>query len=175
MVARKKQEDGNILNVDANMQGNFIFKDPVDLRINGSFEGVMETKGSLTVGKSADVKASITGEDIIISGKVKGDILAKSKLVLRSGSELEGNVSTPKLVIEDGAVFDGRCSMSNDELNLLELSEYLEVTKDKIGEWIKDKTLPAFKKDGQWNFRRKDVDLWLASTPLKEESTESSE
>jgi cytoskeletal protein CcmA (bactofilin family) len=73
---RRPEAEEKILDVNASMQGNMIFKDPVNLKINGTFEGTLTTKGNLTIGESAEVKADIIGENIVIAGKVTGDIIA---------------------------------------------------------------------------------------------------
>ena len=61
-----------IIDIEAGMQGNVKFSSPINLRINGKFEGELEVEGILTIGEQADVKAKIIkGESIKISGKVK--------------------------------------------------------------------------------------------------------
>jgi len=77
----KKQQavEEKVLDIDASIQGNVVFKDPVNLKINGKFEGGLTTKGNLTIGSSADVKADIVGESIIVAGKVVGDIIAQKE------------------------------------------------------------------------------------------------
>ena len=64
----KRHEAEKILDVDAAMQGSLIFKDPVNLRINGRFEGTLNTKGSLMIGENAVVDADISGDSIVIAG-----------------------------------------------------------------------------------------------------------
>ena len=88
-----------ILDVDASMQGSMTFRDPVNLRINGKFEGSLDTKGSLTVGENAEVHANINGENITISGKVYGNVNATSSLNLTRSAYLQGDISTPSLGI----------------------------------------------------------------------------
>ncbi|MBI3320525.1 MAG: polymer-forming cytoskeletal protein, partial [Candidatus Omnitrophica bacterium] len=65
MMRRKEAQapiQEKILDVTANMQGEISFKDPVNLHIQGTFEGKLHTKGQLTVGKTAQVKADIEGD-----------------------------------------------------------------------------------------------------------------
>ena len=81
-MAFKKNLEEKTLDVDAAMQGTLTFKDPVNLRINGKFEGTLDTRGNLTVGPTAVIIADITGDNIIIGGKVKGKITAKERLTL---------------------------------------------------------------------------------------------
>ena len=72
----KKYEGEKVLDVDASMEGSLIFKDPVNLRINGRFEGTLNTKGSLMIGENAVVIADISGDTIFIAGKVNGNVHA---------------------------------------------------------------------------------------------------
>ena len=68
----KRREDEKFLDVNAAMQGSLAFSDPVNLRINGKFEGNLTTRGNLIIGSNADVKADIVGENITVGGKSKG-------------------------------------------------------------------------------------------------------
>ena len=65
-MLRREKQDKKVLDVDASMQGTLTFKDPVNLRINGSFEGRLDTKGMLTIGENASVRADIHGDEIVI-------------------------------------------------------------------------------------------------------------
>ena len=69
-----KPKTDEVINIEAGMEGNLKFNNPINLRISGRFEGELETKGILTIGEKADVKAKIIkGDDIKIEGRVKGD------------------------------------------------------------------------------------------------------
>ena len=61
---RSKKENVKTLDMDASMQGKLVFRDPVDLKISGKFEGSLDTKGNLTIGEGAVVNAEITGENM---------------------------------------------------------------------------------------------------------------
>src|SRR3989338_1770853 len=86
-----------VLEVDASFQGNLIFKDEVNLHINGHFEGRLETKGDLLIGEQASVKANIIGERITIAGSVNGDVTAVSELRLAPTAKVIGDIRTPNL------------------------------------------------------------------------------
>lgn len=160
---RKKAVTDKILDVDANMQGILSFKDPVNLKINGNFEGTLETKGNLNISQTADVKADITGDNIVISGKVTGKIIARGKLFLSSTASVSGEINPLKLVIEEGATFEGTCKMLNDFLNAEELSKYLEIETNSVLEWARSGKIPAIKDGLDFKFERKRVDDWLAN------------
>jgi len=115
-MAFKKHLEEKVLDVDASMQGTLTFKDPVNLRINGRFEGALDTKGTLTIGVTAVVFADISGDSIVIGGRVKGKITAREKLTLLATAIVEGDIFPGKLVVVDGALFEGKCSMLHDFL-----------------------------------------------------------
>ncbi|MFH0762991.1 MAG: polymer-forming cytoskeletal protein [Candidatus Omnitrophota bacterium] len=167
-MAFKKKAEEKILDVDAAMQGTLSFKDPVNLRINGKFEGSLDTKGNLTVGQTAFVCANIVGDNIIIGGKVKGRITAKEMLTLLPGAVVEGDIYPTKLNIAEGAIFEGKCSMLSDYLNSEELARYLEVDLNSIMEWANSGKMPGRKDGSDWRFERKEIDGWISSGRIKE-------
>jgi cytoskeletal protein CcmA (bactofilin family) len=81
----------------------------VDGRLSGSISSV---EGSLIVGAGGEIHANIDVAVAQIHGRVEGDTLASSKIELGRTAKVIGNVSSPSLRIEQGAIFEGRCSMS---------------------------------------------------------------
>ncbi len=165
LVKRKTEE--KILDVDAAMQGTLTFKDPVNLRINGKFEGNLETKGNLTIGQTAQVAGDIFGDNVIIGGRVKGKVTARQLLTLLPTAIVEGDIFPVKLNVADGAILEGRCSMLHDFLNSEELSRYLEVDARSIREWAHSGKIPAVADGDDWKFERKAVDAWVASGEIR--------
>jgi cytoskeletal protein CcmA (bactofilin family) len=84
-------------------------------RIEGHVEGEVSAQDSLVIGESAVVNANINGASIIVHGKVTGDIVARARLELRAPSKVIGNITAASLVIQDGAMFEGKCSMGASE------------------------------------------------------------
>lgn len=162
-MAFKKKIEEKILDVDAAMQGSLIFKEAVNLRINGKFEGTLETKGNLTIGSTAMVIADIVGDNIIIGGKVKGRITAKERLTLLPTAIVEGDIYPAKLNIAEGAILEGHCLMLHDFLNSEELARYLEVDLNSVLEWAISGKVPALKEGENWKFERKAIDSWIAA------------
>jgi cytoskeletal protein CcmA (bactofilin family) len=89
--------------------GQLSFQGPA--RIDGVVDGEIQCQGVLTIGEGAEVKAKISGQVVIIRGKVEGNVTAKEKVELLAPARLIGNVSAPRLMISEGVVFDGDCSM----------------------------------------------------------------
>lgn len=162
-----------VLEVDANFQGNLAFKDEVNLHINGHFEGRLDTKGDLLIGEHATVKANIIGERITIAGSVNGDVTAQSEIRLMAASKVVGDIRTPNLVIERGAVFHGMSRMlSNIEkdpnhrsvlFNIDEVSRYLSVETELIAEWAENGKFPGMRDGESWKFEKDKVDEWIAN------------
>jgi excisionase family DNA binding protein len=169
MLRREKQEK-KILDVDASMQGTLTFKDPVNLRINGSFEGRLDTKGSLMIGENATVRADIIGDEIVIGGKLTGNIIAKNGLKVLSSAHIIGDITTPNLSVETGAVIQGKCQMltgKGNVFNIEELARYLEVEISNILEWANSGKIPAFKDGNDWKFERPKIEDWIAKEKTK--------
>ena len=162
-MAFKKRLEEKILDVDAAMQGTLSFKDPVNLRINGKFEGTLSTRGNLTIGSSAIVFADITGDNIVVGGRVKGKITARERLTLLPTAIVEGDIYPVRLNIAEGAILEGRCAMLHDFLNTEELARYLEVDLKSILDWANSGKVPGLKEGEGWRFERKAIDSWVAS------------
>lgn len=161
------EHEEKTIEINAQMQGTLSFKDAVNLKINGNFNGTLECKGTLTIGSSSLVEAHITGDNIIIAGKVHGDIIAKKMLVLMPTATLTGNISTPKLNIVEGAIFQGKCQMIDDILNIEEVSKYLEIEPPAILELAGNGKIPGTKNGESWTFERSKIDNWAASGRIK--------
>jgi excisionase family DNA binding protein len=178
---KKGEVEEKILDVNASMQGNMVFKDPVNLKINGTFEGSLTTKGNLTIGESAEVNADIIGENIVVAGKVTGDIIAERFLRLAAPARVVGDIKTPSLMVDEGAFLHGECQMVFDEAELSKLStkskrgvlsadevaRYLEVDVNSVVSWADTGRLRGRKENGAWKFDRAAVDEWVKSEKVK--------
>jgi cytoskeletal protein CcmA (bactofilin family) len=113
--------------VDSNVQEGRInsilgkgckFKGTIDvegtLRIDSEFEGVVNCPETLVVGKTGVVKAEINVKNAVVGGKVIGNITATNKIELQSGSHIEGDINTHRLVIDEGVFFEGSCKMGHE-------------------------------------------------------------
>ena len=159
----QKEEDNKTIEINAQMQGSLTFNDAVNLKINGNFSGKLEAKGTLTIGNTASVEANITGDNIVIAGNVRGDIAANKMLVLMPTAVLKGNISTPKLNIVEGAVFQGNCQMMEGLLNIDEVAKYLEIDIKEIEDLANSGKIPATRNGDKWKFERVKIDQWAAT------------
>ncbi len=85
------------------------------VRIDGKFEGQVNTNDTLIIGETGDIVADIEAGTVICKGKMKGTIIAAQKVEMHTSSRITGNVKTPALNIELGAVLVGNCDMSGKE------------------------------------------------------------
>jgi cytoskeletal protein CcmA (bactofilin family) len=104
-----KEEINAFLGKDTEFEGKFSFTGAV--RIDGKFTGEIESSGTLIVGETATIESRIHVADMIISGEVNGDVVAENKIEISVPGKLFGNIQTPKLVIEEGVIFEGKCKM----------------------------------------------------------------
>lgn len=172
MAKEKKKSNADletkILDVDASMQGTIAFRDPVNLRINGSFEGKLDTRGSLSIGENAVVRADITGDKILVAGKVYGNISATGSVSIVAPAQIEGDIVTPMLSVTEGAIINGGLDMQNvlssgvdKVMTLKEVARYLEVETAVLEEWAQKKKIPAFYEDNHLKFHKAEIDRWI--------------
>ena len=84
------------------------------LRIDGKVKGTVKCSDRVTIGSTGEVNGEIHAKNAVIGGKVEGDVNVEQKLILEKSSSLNGNLSTGKLVIDDGAHFNGKSAMGGD-------------------------------------------------------------
>lgn len=83
-----------------------------DLTVHGQVEGIIDLKKSqVTISKTGNIKADIYGKTITIEGEVKGDLVGEEGIVLRPTGVVHGNMTAPRINIEDGAKFKGNVDM----------------------------------------------------------------
>ena len=116
MLSKKNSEDFNTsgnLNTIVGKGSSFegTLKVQSTLRVDGRIKGNVTTSDSLVVGKDGNINGEIVVRNAIIGGKLKGKLIASGKVVLEANSVFSGELKTAKLVIDEGAVFEGNCSM----------------------------------------------------------------
>ena len=111
-MAKKDQPKGELqafLGRETQFRGILIFDGVV--RLDGKLEGEISSEGHLIVGREAEVKAEVKVASVQIAGTVIGNITAQEKVEILSTGKVQGDIVTPKLAIEEGAVFTGHCQM----------------------------------------------------------------
>ena len=96
------------------------------MRVDGHLSGrVSSTSGTLIVGANGKVDANIEVAVAVIHGTINGDIIATQRLELGRAAKVNGNIQTPSLIIEQGAIFEGSCKM-------LQMSQAAEKSKSSV-------------------------------------------
>ena len=80
-------------------------------RIDSPMKGTLTSNEKLILGKNARIEGQIEGNYVVIAGRFDGTIKAKGKVEIQTKAIVTGEIHTPCLIIEPGAVFDGRCHM----------------------------------------------------------------
>jgi len=85
-----------------------------DLMIQGQVDGSVDLKkNALTIGGDGRVKANLQARVITVEGEVEGDLKAKEQVILRSSAQVQGDLTAPRVVLEDGATFRGLVDMGD--------------------------------------------------------------
>ncbi|MBI1735704.1 MAG: polymer-forming cytoskeletal protein [Candidatus Rokubacteria bacterium] len=92
------------------IEGRYAFRGTAML--NGRFTGEISTPDTLIIGEKAVVSASVHAGTIVVSGQLSGEIVATERLELRATARVSGEIETPALVVDEGAVIEGRCRMT---------------------------------------------------------------
>jgi cytoskeletal protein CcmA (bactofilin family) len=90
-------------------EGKLTFEGTV--RINGKFNGEIFSDGTLIIGEGASIDGKIDVGSVIIHGEVTGTIKAKDRIEMHTPAVVEGDITAQTLVIDEGVVFEGTCSM----------------------------------------------------------------
>jgi cytoskeletal protein CcmA (bactofilin family) len=105
----------NIIGIKTKIIGDIISSG--DLRIDGKVEGNISTISKVVIGDQSEVKGNINANNVSISGNVTGNITSKQILTIMGTAKIQGDISTGKIVIENGAQFNGTCSMGAPSIN----------------------------------------------------------
>ncbi|MDY7035741.1 MAG: polymer-forming cytoskeletal protein [Thermodesulfobacteriota bacterium] len=106
---KKRDEINAFLGKDTEFEGKLTFSGVV--RIDGHFTGEVFTEGMLIVGETAVIESNIHVSRIIISGEIRGNIMAEDRIEIHAPGKVFGNIEAPTVIIDEGVVFEGNCRM----------------------------------------------------------------
>lgn len=109
-----EMEANSTIGENSFFEGKFAVKG--SLRIDGKFEGQALLVDQLQVGAKAKVKTDIHATSIVVEGIIIGNITASKRILLLSSARVLGNIKTPELIIQDGVVLEGKCTISHIEI-----------------------------------------------------------
>ena len=110
MFKKKEEITNTLIGKDTEFKG--VLKDKENVRIDGKFEGEIQTEGTVIIGEDALVQANIRAKSVNIGGKVIGNISCEERVELFSSGSLEGKIKASDLTIAQGAFFNGECNMT---------------------------------------------------------------
>lgn len=108
-MTTKADEFATVIGPDAEFKGDLTFQGGV--RIDGRFEGTIETKGKVFVSKTGQVKAEVHAHELALEGRLEGNLTAEDRVELRATGQMHGDVRASKLQVVEGATFVGRCEV----------------------------------------------------------------
>jgi cytoskeletal protein CcmA (bactofilin family) len=82
------------------------------IRIDGKLHGDLSAKVNIAVGENGVIEGNVSARNVSLAGKVSGTVTATEKLVLEGRSVMKGDIRATRLVVDEGAMFDGQCAMT---------------------------------------------------------------
>jgi cytoskeletal protein CcmA (bactofilin family) len=104
-------EANSTIGENSAFEGRFLVRG--NLRIDGTFEGKNLVVDQLQIGEKAKVRTNINATSVVVEGLVIGNIIATRRILLLSTARVLGDLKTPELIIQDGVVLEGRCTISH--------------------------------------------------------------
>ncbi|AWW33116.1 polymer-forming cytoskeletal protein [Echinicola strongylocentroti] len=102
----------NVIAKETSIKGDIITQG--NIRIEGVVNGTLSSKTKIVIGESARLVGNIDTKEAEIAGNVEGEVKCSDILFLKKTAVINGNIHTKKLVIENGAVFNGECKMTEN-------------------------------------------------------------
>lgn len=105
------------------------------IRISGRIVGTVEVKGKCILTASAVIEGDLIAQDADVSGVITGELIIANRLSLRQPSRISGNIRTKVLNVEEGATFEGSCTMSSEPSK-----KYQDISEFNIRQIAQSKT-----------------------------------
>lgn len=102
-----------LIGVETSFQGTINATGTV--RIDGKFVGEINCTGDLVIGESGSVKANVKVRNLLLSGDLEGNAAVQGKIEITQSGKLFGDIITGNLIIDEGAVFRGKCDMQHGQ------------------------------------------------------------
>ncbi|GAB4412346.1 MAG: polymer-forming cytoskeletal protein [Thermodesulfovibrionales bacterium] len=118
MFSRNTEKLESLVGVNSHFKGNI--KTKGTLRIDGAVEGNVETDW-LILGEKANLKGDVASRGVIVGGRIEGNVTAKEILEIKSKGQVIGEIKTPKLMVAEGGMLEGRSTMYRDDSKVVEL------------------------------------------------------
>ena len=105
-----------------------------ELYVDGQVEGTIQLSESrLTIGPNAVLAADVAARDVLVMGRIQGNIVALGRVELRAGCQVDGDIRAQRLAIEDNAVFRGKVDLTQTATKPVEAPRTPETPTDTAG------------------------------------------
>lgn len=136
---KKSDKDIQMLGPQAVLEGNLVFEGT--LYINGHAKGAIESRaGAIVIGENALIHADIFVRTATIKGEIKGTVHATERIELRPPGRVYGELNAPIVLMEAGAIFEGKCSIKPKEDAASQTDQMVSTSTEKNSKT--DETLP---------------------------------
>lgn len=122
------QDIESVISSGVEIKGEIISKGSI--RVDGNIEGKMDILGDIILGEKGYIKGEIKTENMIVAGKVEGNVNAKNRLEIMGSGILLGDISCSVLIIEEGGVLEGNSKMNKGK-EKSEISKLTDIKKNK--------------------------------------------
>tara|TARA_B100000900_G_scaffold375973_1_gene358428 strand:+ start:1698 stop:2051 length:354 start_codon:yes stop_codon:yes gene_type:complete len=116
MINKKNKNIQTMIGLDMVIDGSVSLNNGII--VYGQIKGSLNTKGPVRLAKNAIVKGNIIGSNIRIAGIVEGDICSTGQVTLLKTCKVKGDITYKKLIVEDGAKFEGKCEIVVENSNI---------------------------------------------------------
>jgi cytoskeletal protein CcmA (bactofilin family) len=111
MADKQQSSDLSLIGAGTVVEGKV--KAEGSVRIDGKLVGDVISKGNAAVGLNGILEGTLNARNVTVAGKVTGTLVATEKLVLEGKSSMKGDIRAARLIVDEGALFDGHCVMSS--------------------------------------------------------------
>jgi len=115
---KKAEKLESFIGINSHFKGDI--KTQGTLRVDGTVEGNIETDW-LILGETSHLNGDASAKSIIVGGRVEGNLNAKEVIEIKASGKVNGELTTSRLSIAEGAIFEGRSTMRREESNVIEL------------------------------------------------------
>ena len=106
----------NIIADDSSVEGTLVANS--DIRVSGTINGTLKGNARVVVSQKATIDGDLHASECTVAGKVKGKIVVEGCLTLKGSAHVDGTISTGRLIVEEGATFNGDCMMGDHRQSL---------------------------------------------------------
>lgn len=136
------------------------------LRIDGDYSGVIRTPDKVLVGKNGRAECTIYAGTIVIGGVVKGNVYSSEKIIILTTGMVIGNITTPRLIVEEGVILDGECRIARD-VNIEEYQKQSTPKETYCDDYCGD-TAPQDEPDGAEEIHQPEPGPAVTAVPVQQ-------